>query len=405
MEAVDLQELAERHGTPLYVYSRASIERQWRAFDEPFGERQHKVCYAVKACSNIAVLNVLARLGSGFDIVSGGELARVVRAEGNPSHTVFSGVGKRQDELVDALDAGVFCINVESSAELHLLDRVAKARNMEAKAALRINPDVKTQTHGHTATGHKESKFGIASEEALKLAAARYAAVRVIGLSVHVGSQITQLEPFLGAARHIVALADALRDQGIAIHHLDFGGGLGVVHNDETPPTPGEYVRALLGVVGERPYTPLVEPGRAIVSGAGTLLTRVLYVKKAGARNIAVVDAAMNDLMRPSLYDAYHEVDQVTRRGDAAPRIYDVVGPVCETGDRLALGRSLSIEQGDVLALLNAGAYGFSMASTYNSRCRPAEILVDGEKAHVIRERDNYDGLMAGEKLAPLTGA
>lgn len=401
MEEVDLLNLAKEHGTPLYVYSRAAIERQWRAFNDAFGGREHMVCYAVKACSNIAILNILSRLGCGFDIVSGGELSRVIRAGGDPGRVVFSGVGKRRDEIEAALAAGVLGIHVESAAEWRLIDLVAGQCGVTAPVSLRLNPDIATQTHSHTATGHKESKFGISPNEVVELATAAPETIEIVGLSVHIGSQITEMSSFLEAARRVVELADALVEKGVAIRYLDLGGGLGIAYHAEQPPSPSEYVRAMSDVLGDRSYIPLIEPGRAVVGEAGVLLTKVLYTKAAGETNMAVVDAAMNDLMRPSLYDAYHEVVSVAPQDDVEAKTYDIVGPVCETGDSLARNRSLALTEGDLLAVLHAGAYGFSMASTYNSRCRPAEVLVDGDRAYVIRTRDSIEDLIAGERLIP----
>jgi len=408
-EGVDLVALAEAVGTPCYVYSRAYLEERWRAFDRAFAGRPHLVCYAVKANSNIGVLSVLARLGSGFDIVSGGELKRVLAAGGDPSKVVYSGVGKTETEMALALDAGIACFNVESEAELEQLDRVAGRRNRRAPVALRVNPDVDPATHPYIATGLKQSKFGIDIAQAPRLARRmqELAHVQLNGIACHIGSQLTDTGPFVLALERVVELVAELMDAGIALAHLDLGGGLGIRYNDEQPPEPDDYALALLGKLqqlGTR-YQSLkiyIEPGRAIVGNAGLLLTRVLYLKEGAERNFAVVDAAMNDLMRPALYDAWHDIAPVRVDAPRSPRVYDVVGPVCETGDFLGLSRELGIEAGDLLVVASAGAYGASMSSNYNTRPRAAEVLVDGDRYHVVRRRESIDELLAPESLPPL---
>lgn len=399
LEAADLRALAGQYGTPLYVYSRAAVEERWRAFDDAFGERPRLICYAVKAASNIALLGLLARLGSGFDIVSGGELARVLKAGGDAARTVFSGVGKRRDEIEYALESGVRCINIESVGELRQVEACARAQNKSAAVALRLNPDIDAPTHTHTATGHAESKFGLSAadlDECVAYAGASDA-LTLSGLSVHVGSQITTLAPLMNGAKRVMEKADALAQNGVAIRSLDFGGGLGVAYDDAPAPEPAEYVGALLDALGARDYLPVIEPGRSVVAGAGVLLTEALYIKDAGGKKIAVVDAGMNDFMRPAFYDARHEI-MTTRPPGEAPETYDIAGPVCESADFFARDRRLTLAQGDILAIRDAGAYGFSMASAYNSRPRPAEVLVDGGRARLIRERETRDALFADER-------
>lgn len=400
-EEIAVADLGERFGTPLYVYSRATLERHFRAFDDAFGEHPHQVCYAVKANSNIAVLNVLARLGAGFDIVSGGELTRVLRAGGDPRKIVFSGVGKTADEMELALKAGIHCFNVESAAELELLNLVAGEQDKTARIAIRVNPDVDAQTHPYISTGLKENKFGIDIEEAPALYqhAADLPHIEVIGVDCHIGSQLTKLTPFEDALRRVLDLVDRLQAKGIPIRHLDLGGGLGVRYRDETPPQPAEYIAALLKhIPADMPVH--IEPGRAIAANAGLFVTRVLYLKPTVHKNFAVVDGAMNDLIRPSLYSAWMDIIPVEPH-DADCREWDIVGPVCETGDFLGKQRTLSLENGDLLAIRSAGAYGFSMASNYNSRNRAAEIMVDGDQAYVVRQRESYDEQLRLESLLP----
>ncbi|HET8707562.1 MAG TPA: diaminopimelate decarboxylase [Pseudomonadales bacterium] len=406
-ESVSLTLLAERFGTPTYVYSRAAIERQWRAFDDAFAGLPHLVCYAVKANSNIAVLNILARLGSGFDIVSQGELERVLAAGGDPAKVVFSGVGKQVAEMRRALEVGVHCFNVESEAELHLLNLVASEMGLRAPVSLRVNPDVDAQTHPYISTGLKENKFGvdIAKAEAIYTEAASLPNIEVIGVDCHIGSQLTQLTPFSDALDRVLALIDSLAARGIKIKHLDIGGGLGVRYKEETPPTPAEYVQALRGRLQQSGLTIVVEPGRAIVANAGVLLTQVQLLKSTPAKHFAVVDAAMNDLIRPALYSAWQEIAPVVQRAPSAdyPNVkYDVVGPVCETGDFLGKDRELCIAPGDLLVVRSAGAYGFTMSSNYNTRNRAAEIIVDGDKYYCVRRRETYADQIALESVLPL---
>ncbi|MBY5993344.1 diaminopimelate decarboxylase [Ferrimonas balearica] len=401
-ERVPLSDIAQTHGTPCYVYSRATIERHFHAFDRAVGDHPHLICYAVKANSNLAVLNLLARLGSGFDIVSGGELARVLQAGGDPAKVVFSGVGKTSAEMRQALEAGIHCFNVESEAELERLNAVAGQMGRVAPVSLRVNPDVDAGTHPYISTGLKENKFGIAMEraEAVFQRAAALPHLAVKGADCHIGSQLTSLPPFIDALDRLLALVDRLAEQGITLSHLDVGGGLGVRYDEETPPQPDEYARALRERLGDRPLTLILEPGRAIMANAGVLVTEVEYLKAGEDRDFAIVDAAMNDLIRPSLYSAWQAIIPLKPR-DEPSRVYDVVGPVCETGDFLGKGRELTIQPGDLLAVRSAGAYGFTMASNYNSRPRAAEVLVDGDQAHLIRARESVEQLWQGESLLP----
>ncbi|HNW78018.1 MAG TPA: diaminopimelate decarboxylase [Candidatus Competibacteraceae bacterium] len=405
-EDVPVATIAAAVGTPCYIYSRATLERHWRAFDHAFGDHPHRVCYAVKANSNLAVLNLLAQLGSGFDIVSVGELERVLAAGGDPGKVVFSGVGKRRDELERALELGIYCFNVESEAELELLEQVAAARGQRAPVSLRINPDVDAQTHPYISTGLKQNKFGIAMERAPAVydRAAASPHLQVIGIDCHIGSQLTQIAPFVDALERVLALAARLAGQGIVIRHLDLGGGLGIRYRDEEPPLPAEQATALLRHLRELPYTLLIEPGRAIIGNAGILLTRVELLKQGEQKSFAVVDAAMNDLLRPALYSAWQDIIPVQPRTTGTPRVYDVVGPVCETGDFLGKDRELNVMPGDLLAVRSAGAYGFSMSSNYNSRPRAAEVMVDGDRFQVVRRRETVAELYAGETLLDLAG-
>jgi len=399
-EQVDLQELAATYGTPLYVYSRATLERHWNAFDQALGEHRHLVCYAVKANSNVAVLALLARLGSGFDIVSAGELARVLHAGGDPSKVVFSGVGKTLVEMEQALEAGIRCFNVESSAELKRLNEVAATHGVLAPVSLRVNPDVDANTHPYISTGLKENKFGIPVEYALDAyqQAADAGHLRIEGVDCHIGSQLTEISPFVDALDRVLELVQHIEDRGIEIHHLDLGGGLGVRYQNEHPPSPQQYVRPLMARLANTSKEILIEPGRAIAANAGILLTEVQYLKESEDKNFAIVDAAMNDLIRPALYSAWQDIIAVAPRPQPGTR-YDVVGPVCETGDFLGKQRELSIRQGDLLAVRSAGAYGFTMSSNYNSRPRAAEILVDGEQAHLIRRRETLQELFSQESI------
>ena len=401
-EDVDLARVAEEFGTPCYVYSRATLERHFRAFDAAFAGQEHLVCYAVKANSNLAVLNVLARLGAGFDIVSVGELERVLAAGGDPAKVVFSGVGKRADEMRRALEVGIHCFNVESEPELERLDRVAGELGLRAPVSLRVNPDVDAKTHPYISTGLKENKFGIDIARAPEVyaRAAELANLEILGVDCHIGSQITQVGPFVDALERVLGLVDTLCERGIPLRHLDLGGGLGICYRDETPPLPGDYAAPLLDRLAGRDLQVIIEPGRAIVGNAGVLLTRVEYLKHTGHKDFAVVDAAMNDLMRPTLYGAWMNiVPVVERRGEA--RKYDIVGPICETGDFIGKERTLALEEGDLLAVRSAGAYGFSMSSNYNTRSRAAEVMVDGPRMHLVRARERIADLFAGEQLLP----
>ena len=402
-EDVPLRTIAEQYGTPCYVYSRATLERHWHAFDQAFCGRPHLVCFAVKANSNLGVLNVLARLGSGFDIVSVGELERVVAAGGDPSKVLFSGVGKQAQEMRRALELGIRCFNVESEAELERLNQVAGEMNRVAPVSLRVNPDVDARTHPYISTGLKENKFGIEINEALRIykKAAAMAHIRVTGIDCHIGSQLTELAPFLDALDRVLALLARLAEHGIAIEHLDLGGGLGVRYDDEHPPEPAEYARALAERLGDAPYEIFLEPGRAIAANAGLLLTRVEYLKTGEAKDFAVIDAAMNDLIRPSLYQAWQAIVPVAQHAEGREGEYDLVGPICETGDFLGKGRKLTLAEGALLAVRGSGAYGFTMASNYNTRPRAAEVMVDGDSVHLVRRRETIGELFAGEALLP----
>ncbi|HTQ75071.1 MAG TPA: diaminopimelate decarboxylase [Burkholderiales bacterium] len=401
-ENVPLADVAKQYGTPAFVYSRAAIERGYRDFAEACSGRDALICYSVKANSNLAVLNLLARLGSGFDIVSGGELARVLAAGGRADRTVFSGVGKSEAELRAGLEAGVLCFNVESEGELERLAETASAMRKTASVSLRVNPDVDPKTHPYIATGLRESKFGIPYDAAMPLyrKAAKLPGIRVTGIDVHIGSQITETGPFLAALDKVLEFVDALDAAGVRLGHLDLGGGLGIRYRDENPPAPGEYLGSLFSRIGGRRIRVLIEPGRSLVGNTGLLLTRVEYLKHGAERSFVVVDAAMNDLIRPVLYDAWHEVLPVSPRKGSARR-YDVVGPVCESADFLAKDRELLVAPGDLLAIMSAGAYGMAMSSNYNSRPRPAEIMVDGARAWLVRERERTESLFASERLLP----
>jgi diaminopimelate decarboxylase len=401
-ESCSVAEIAQQHGTPVYIYSRATLERHWRAFDDAVGTHPHLICYAVKANSNLAVLNVLARLGSGFDIVSGGELARVIEAGGDPKKVVFSGVGKTVVEMQQALELGIYCFNVESSAELEQLNRVAQSLDVKAPVSLRINPDVDAGTHPYISTGLKENKFGIAMEEAEQVfvRAAALSHIDVKGVDCHIGSQLTELQPFLDAMDRLLGLVDRLAALGIELAHLDVGGGLGVPYDNETPPAPQEYAAALVERLGDRKLTLIFEPGRAIAANAGIFVTQVLYLKENSHKRFAIVDGAMNDLLRPALYSAWQNIIPV-QQSDAATQAFDIVGPVCETGDFLGKDRQLAVAAGDLLAIRSCGAYGFAMSSNYNSRPRVAEIMVDGSQAFVVREREKPQQLWQGEQLLP----
>jgi diaminopimelate decarboxylase len=401
-EDVAVPDIATQYGTPCYIYSRATLVRHWRAFDTALKGLDHLVCYAVKANSNLAVLNVLARLGSGFDIVSLGELERVLAAGGDPHKVVFSGVGKRADEMRRALQVGIHCFNVESEAELELLDQVAGEIGITAPVSIRVNPDVDAKTHPYISTGLKDNKFGIDINRALEvyLRAAKLPHLMIRGVDCHIGSQLTDTAPFLDALERVLQLVGQLLAHGIQIEHLDLGGGLGIRYRDETPPLPDAYAGALRERLGTTELSILLEPGRAIAGNAGILLTQVEYLKHTEHKDFAVVDAAMNDLMRPALYNAWQEIIPVVPRAGET-RAYDVVGPVCETGDFLGKERDLCLAPGDLLAVRSAGAYGFSMSSNYNSRPRAAEIMVDGGQMHVVREREAIADLYAHEHVLP----
>lgn len=404
-EQLPLTQIAQRFGTPTYVYSKRAILSAYRRYAQALADRPAWVCYAVKANANLAVLNLLAREGSGFDIVSGGELARALAAGANAQRIVFSGVGKSEEEIGTALQAGIACFNVESAAELETIDRVARTAARSAPISLRINPDVDPQTHQYISTGLKLNKFGIPAAEAeeLYLYAARLRAIDVTGIDCHIGSQITTIEPYIEAAEHVFDLVDRLQARGIRLRHIDFGGGLGIAYRDERAPTIEELICALIACTDRRGYrdkTLILEPGRSIVGAAGVLLTRVQVVKTGLAKNFAIVDAGMNDLLRPALYEAWMEVCPVVPRAEQE-RLYDVVGPVCESADWLARDRSLAVVAGDLLAVLSAGAYGMSMASNYNSRGRPAEVIVDGDTCHLVRRRESAADLFATETLLP----
>ncbi|REL37173.1 diaminopimelate decarboxylase [Thalassotalea euphylliae] len=402
-EACAVTELAKQYQTPLYVYSRATIERHWHAFDKAAGELPHLVCYAVKANSNLAVLNVMARLGSGFDIVSKGELARVIAAGGDPAKVVFSGVGKTSDEIAYALSHGIYCFNIESAAELERINHVAGKAGKKAPVSFRVNPDVDAGTHPYISTGLKENKFGISIEEAPALYqhAETLANIDIKGVDCHIGSQLTEVQPFLDALDRVLVLVDTLAEQGIKLSHIDVGGGLGVCYNDEQPPHPNDYAKAIAEKIAGRNITLIYEPGRAIMANAGILVTEVEFLKTNQDKHFAIVDAAMNDLLRPSLYQAWQNIIPVEQRQDELSINYDIVGPICETGDFLGKDRELAIKAGDLLAVRSAGAYGFTMSSNYNSRPRVAEVMVDGDTSTLVRERETIEQLWQGEHLLP----
>ncbi|WP_438865179.1 diaminopimelate decarboxylase [Neptunicella sp.] len=404
VEDVPASVLAERFGTPCYVYSKATIERHWQAFDNAVGQHPHLICYAVKANSNIGVLSVLAKLGSGFDIVSGGELARVLEAGGDPTKVVFSGVAKTEQEIAYALEQNIKCFNVESIPELQRINKVAAELNVIAPISLRINPDVDAKTHPYISTGLKANKFGIAREQAIETyqQAAQLSHLKITGMDCHIGSQLTDVAPFVDALHKLLALIDELAELGITISHLDVGGGLGVPYNNETPPSPSEYVAALTAQLqGRDNLTLIFEPGRAIMANAGILLTKVEFLKQGEEKNFAIVDAAMNDLIRPALYSAWQAIVPLNTALKRDNAIYDVVGPVCETGDFLGKDRELAIAPDDYLAVRSAGAYGFTMSSNYNSRCRAAEVMVDAEQIYLVREREKLKDLWKGEHKIP----
>ncbi len=401
-ENIALSHIAQKFNTPCYVYSKAALTHAFTSFEAGLAGTNHLVCFAVKANPNIAILNLFAKLGAGFDIVSGGELARVLAAGGDPQKIVFSGVGKTANEMYAALDAGIFCFNVESESELKRLNEVAKSMGKIAPVSLRVNPNVDAKTHPYISTGLKNNKFGVAFEDALNVyeQAAVMPNIAVHGVDCHIGSQITELAPFIEALDLILGLVDALAAKNIQISHIDVGGGIGITYADETPPEFGVYAKAILAKLAGRNVKLLFEPGRALVGNAGVLLTKVEYLKHTESKNFAIVDAAMNDLMRPALYDAYHDIVAVKPRAGEAST-YEIVGPVCESGDFLGHDRELNLQESDLLAIKSAGAYGMSMASNYNTRPRVAEIMVDNDKAHVIRSREKVADLFSLETVLP----
>ncbi len=403
VEDVPLADIAERFGTPTYVYSRASLARNFLAYRDALAGTDHLICYAVKSNSNLAVLNVLARLGAGFDIVSGGELERVVAAGGDPSRVVFSGVAKSEADMSRALQLDIHCFNIESAAELEQLNTVAGQCGKAARISVRVNPDVDARTHPYISTGLRENKFGIEMGAAVDVyqRAAELPHIEVVGVDCHIGSQLTEISPFIDALQHLLQLTDQLDGMGIGIRHLDLGGGLGVRYRDEQPPPVADYIAAIRREVGQRPLQLLFEPGRSISANAGVLLTRVSSLKFNSGHNFAIVDAAMNDMLRPALYQAWLDILPVHPDGDADSLCYDVVGPVCETSDFIGKQRQLALLGDDLLAVMGAGAYGFSMSSNYNSRLRAAEVMVDGDQMHSVRERETIEDLMRGESLLP----
>ena len=403
VEDLPVKQLAEEFGTPLYIYSRATLERHWHAFDSALGDHPHLICYAVKANSNIGILNVMAKLGSGLDIVSQGELERVLAAGGDASKVVFSGVAKSRAEIMRALEVGIRCFNVESVAELHHINQIAGEMGKVAPISLRVNPDVDAHTHPYISTGLKENKFGVSVDEAREVykLAATLLHVKITGMDCHIGSQLTELQPFLDATDRLIRLMEQLKEDGITLKHLDLGGGLGVTYTDETPPHPSYYAAALLNKLKDYEDLEIIlEPGRAIAANAGILVAKVQYLKSNESRNFAITDTGMNDMIRPALYEAYMNIIEIDRTLGREKAVYDVVGPVCETSDFLGKQRELAIAEGDYIAQRSAGAYGASMSSNYNSRPRTAEVLVDGNKAHLIRRRENLSELWALESIA-----
>ncbi|MFC6634048.1 diaminopimelate decarboxylase [Microbulbifer taiwanensis] len=401
-EGVPLEQIAEQFGTPTYVYSRAHYEKQYLDYADALGNHPGLICYAVKANSNLGILSLLAQLGAGFDIVSGGELERVLLAGGDPSRIVFSGVGKTADEMRRALEVGVHCFNVESEAEMARLEQVAAECGVRAPVSLRVNPDVDAKTHPYISTGLKENKFGIAIDGAVEVyrRAAGSAHLKVIGVDCHIGSQLTEIAPFLDALDRLLILIDQLADAGIQLEHLDLGGGLGVRYRGEEPPPVSDYLNAVKERLGDRQLGLVLEPGRSIAANGGLLLTRVEFLKRAEEHNFAIVDAAMNDNLRPALYQAWQDIVPVVP-DSGETEIWDIVGPVCETGDFLGKNRSLALQQGQLLAMMSAGAYGFTMSSNYNSRPRAAEVLVDGDRTYLVRARETVEDLVRGESPVP----
>jgi len=404
VESVQIDEIAKTFDTPLYIYSRNAIETNFLKYKAPLEKYDHRICYAVKANSNLAVLNVLARLGANFDIVSVGELERVLTAGGKPSNVVFSGVGKTRSEIRRALEVGIYCFNVESDFELHLVQEIAESISKTASISIRVNPDVDAETHPYISTGLNTNKFGVDINLALGLyqKAKSMKNIRIIGIDCHIGSQLTSKEPLLDALDRLLLLVDNLKDAGIEIEHLDIGGGLGICYKNERPPTPNEYIMDILERLKGRDLTLVLEPGRSIVAQAGILVAKVEVLKVTDHKAFAVVDAAMNDLLRPSIYGSWHDIIPVNQStNDRKSRIYDIVGPICETGDFLGKDRTLCIKEGDLLAVLSAGAYGFVMSSNYNSRNRPAEVMVDKDQVHLVRRRETIRDQMASEAIPP----
>ncbi|MDP1766121.1 MAG: diaminopimelate decarboxylase [Methylotenera sp.] len=404
-ENVALNTIADTYGTPCYVYSKSALVQAFESFSAGFKGSNHLVCFAVKANPSLAILGLFAKLGAGFDIVSGGELARVLAAGGDPKKIVFSGVGKTEAEMQAALNAGIFCFNVESASELIRLNKVASAMGKVAPVSLRVNPNVDAKTHPYISTGLKNNKFGVAYEDALNiyLQAAAMPGIAIHGVDCHIGSQITELSPFLDAFDKVLLLVDALEQHGISIQHIDAGGGIGICYSDERPPEFTAYAAAMRAKLGNRNTKLVFEPGRALVGNAGILLTKVEYLKHTESKNFAIVDAAMNDLMRPALYDAYHDIKAVEPRNEVNALTYEIVGPVCESGDFLGHDRDLCLVEGDLLAIMSAGAYGMSMASNYNTRPRVAEVMIDGDQCHLIRKRELIADLFALENILPET--
>ncbi|WP_151778170.1 diaminopimelate decarboxylase [Acinetobacter brisouii] len=402
-EQCSLEQLAQQFSTPLYVYSKASFEKHYLDLDQAFGYIDHQICFAVKSNSNLAVLNVLAKLGAGFDIVTGGELARVLAAGGNPNKVVFSGLGKSEADIETALNVGIACFNVESYAELDRIEKVAARLGKTAPISLRVNPDVDAKTHPYISTGLKENKFGIPSDSVFETYQYAHSLphLEIVGIDCHIGSQLTETQPFVDALDRMILMIGQLKALGIELKHIDIGGGLGVTYNDEVPPTDAEYANAMRPALEKLGLKVYMEPGRSISANAGVLLTKVDLLKPTNHRNFAIVDAAMNDLIRPSLYEAYHSIQAVTPRQDTESKTWDIVGAICETGDFLGKDRELALQQNDTLAVLGAGAYGFVMSSNYNSRGRAAEVMVDGDKAYLIRERESIESLWERERLLP----
>lgn len=403
IDNVALAGLAAEHGTPAYVYSKAAISEQFLAYQQAMGEQDHLICYAVKANCSLAILNILAKLGAGFDIVSGGELERVLAAGGQPQKIVFSGVGKSHEEITLALQTGIHCFNVESTAELERIQHIAQNLDIVAPISIRVNPDVDAGTHPYISTGLKENKFGIDIDSVIAVyqRAASLSHVAIKGVDCHIGSQLTEIAPFIDAMDRVLLLIDRVAEAGIVIEHIDLGGGLGVRYQDEQPPAIGDYIQAIRQRLGARDLRLILEPGRSIVANAGVLLTKVEYLKEAGDKNFAIVDAAMNDMLRPALYEAWLDIETVSDNTQAGTGVYDIVGPVCETGDFLGKQRSLVIAEGDLLCIHSAGAYGMAMSSNYNSRPRAVEIMVDNSDVHVVRVRETKADLMRGESLLP----